>query len=367
MDVPGKGPSVRPDGEMNLTLLLYGAVSDPAMLQQGFYEAEIDGLKRDRRVVKVIVTNRLWDVWNKRYDGLVCYFYSYTAIAALIARIKGRPAIATGGGEQIFRSMAPNLLVYAVRLGLFFLSALFVRRILATSSSDCERMLQLLRFGKNKIELSFHGVNAAEFVSLDNYDAVRPPQSMITICGMDTKANVQRKGLFRAIDFLAQMCEHYPDATLTVIGRTTCGELVRDYALEKGVAGQLIFAGYVSEDDKFRLLLHHRFYIQLSEYEGFGIGALEALAFGCQVIHTNVGGLRDTIADYGIIASGAELETLDVRQLPIYSTPDWSVFINHMSQFEVQKRAETLLRALGYAREEVRKTSEEKGALGWRT
>ncbi len=348
---PTKERLARPAGENKLTLMLYGSVSDPTMLRQGFYEAEIEGLKSDPRVAEVIATNRLRDVWEKRYDGLVCYFYSYTAIAALIARVRRIPVIATGGGEQVFKAMAPNLFVYLVRLTFFYLSALFVRRLLATSSTDYIRMQKLLRFNKKKVKLSFHGVNAAELASPENFELVRPHHSMITICGMDTEANIRRKGLFKAIDFLALMSEHYSDTTLTILGRTTCKELVYDYANTKGISDRLIFAGYVSEDEKFRLLRQNRFYLQFSEYEGFGIGALEAIVLGCQVVHTNVGGLRDTIAGYGIIVDGNRLDGLDVRKLPGYYPPDWPAFAGHISQFDVKKRAVTLLQELGASEE----------------
>ena len=348
MDSTDIGPSARCDGEKKLTLLLYGAVSDPAMLRQGFYEAEVRGLESDQRVAEVMVTNRLRDVWHMRYDGLICYFYSYTAIAALLARLRGIPAVATGGGEQVFRAMASSRQTFILRVAAFIVSGLFAKRILATSRTDFREMQRLYPFDKSRIGLSYHGVSAASLASPKNFRQERPTHSMVTICNMDTEANIRRKGLRHAIKLLAKMRRHYLGASLTVIGRTTCSESVQQFADSLNVGEVIHFAGYVSEAEKFRLLQSHRFYVQLSEYEGFGIGALEAIALGCQPLHSNVGGLRDTLADYGTIIDPEKLDGFDVTVIPAYTPPDWVEFSRHIAQFGVAERADTILNALGF-------------------
>lgn len=325
-------------------ILLYAATREPNMLRQGFYAAEVEGLCREPLVADMQVTNRLTDVWAKDFDGLVCYFYSYTAFAAALARMKGKRVIATGGGEQVFRSMAPNFWIYCIRLLLFWLSLLFADRVLATSSEDYHRMLKLAWFKRSAIQLSFHGANAVDEIEKEHFLIPRAAGSMVTICGMDTPENIRRKGLLRAINLLADMLGRVPDASLTVIGRTTCAKIAYDYARELGCADRLHLVGYVSEEEKTKLLKTSRYYIQLSDYEGFGIGALEALAMGCQVVHSNVGGLRDTIAGYGLVAPLDVAIQLD-SGIP-YRIGDWNAFQLHMAQFTVSRRANSILKAL---------------------
>ncbi|RDV01468.1 glycosyltransferase [Sphingorhabdus pulchriflava] len=329
-----------------MRLLLYAAVPNPEMLCQGFYAAEVDGLRQQPDIVYVDVTNRLGDVWNLEYDGLISYFYSYTAFAALIARIRGKRVIATGGGEQLFRSMAPSFRVYMIRLVLFWLSLFCANRILATSSTDYERMRKVGWFRRSAITLSFHGARAVDLFHRCNFSSDRNPSSMITICGMDTEENIRRKGLLRAIDLLGYVRECDPKASLVVIGRTTCAHVVRNYAATRLCADAVKFVGYVSEEEKLLLLKNSRYYIQLSEYEGFGIGALEAMAMGCQVIHSNVGGLKDTVAQYGIILPLDSAPEVDVSQP--YNIDDWPEFESHMAQFTVNRRASAILDALKF-------------------
>lgn len=330
-----------------LRLLLYAAAPEPTMLRQGFYAAEVEGLCREPVVAEMQVTNHLFDIWVKDFDGLVCYFYSYTAFAAVVARLRGKFVIATGGGEQLFRSMAPNFTVYVIRLIFFWLSLLFVNKVLATSSEDYQRMRKLAWFRRSAIELSFHGANAVDRIDRANFLTPRAEGSMVTICGMDTIENIRRKGLLRAIDLLAHMKARMPAARLTVIGRTTCAKIAHDYAAQRGCADRLDLVGYVSEEEKISLLKAARFYIQLSDYEGFGIGALEALAMGCQVVHSNVGGLRDTIAGYGIVVPLDSIMEIDPA-IP-YNLGDWNAFEQHMLQFTVSRRANTILKALRLA------------------
>lgn len=344
-DTPAAG-AFSAKAEARKTLLLYAAVVDPGMLRQGFYAAEAAGLLQHPSVAKVLVTNRLEDVRKWDYDGVVSYFYSYSAFVALLARLRGKPVIATGGGEQVFRAMAPSLFTYIGRVALFWMTLFFANRILATSSTDYHRMRHLGWFRRSAIDLSFHSAEVVDRLDRANFDHVRPAGSMVTICGMDTAENMRRKGLFRAFELLGRTRRRIPGARLTVIGRTTCVEQAREEAARLGCGNAVDFVGYVSDEMKVETLRSSRYYVQLSEYEGFGIGALEALALGCEVVHSNVGGLRDSVADYGVVLLGGEPRDLDLAQP--YSIADWDMFEQHMAQFKVRRRADAILHALGF-------------------
>jgi glycosyltransferase involved in cell wall biosynthesis len=59
------------------------------------------------------------------------------------------------------------------------------------------------------------------------------------------------------------------------------------------------------------LLKRSKYYFQLSEYEGFGIGALEALASGNIVFHSGVGGLKEGMGPHGMLVK----DTSDFMQI----------------------------------------------------
>lgn len=329
--------------------MIYAAVPDADMLGQGFYAAEADGLGRCPGVAGVRLTNRLRDVARGDYDGLVSYFYSHSALAALFARWRGRPAIATGGGEQVFPELAGSRLRYLVRLIAFQATLLSASRVLATSTSDLDRMRAVAWFGRRKLSLSFHGAPALEDVAASPAPtpvAERPEGSFVTICGLDTPLNVMRKGMPEAIRLLARAAAECPSARLTIIGRPTCRGMVEEYARALDVAGRVVFAGYVDEAEKIALLRAHRYYVQLSVYEGFGIGAIEALAQGCQVIHSGVGGLVDTIADFGVIVPRDRVDQFSLDDVPGYAGYADARLRPHLAAFSPVTRAASIMRAL---------------------
>lgn len=326
------------------TVLIYAAVRDVRMLDQGFYAAEADGLRAHPGIAQVRLTNRLSDVARGDFHGLVSFFYSHSALACLLARLRGRPAVVTGGAEQVFPHLAGTGWRWLARLTAFRMTALFATRILATSTSDVARMRDIIWFGHEKLALSFHGAPAADHVVTTPLDG-RPAGSFVTICGLDTPANVARKGVLDAVDLLARAADECATAYLTIIGRTTCRSLVEDHARALGVVDRLRFAGYVAEEEKLTLLQNHRYYIQLSIYEGFGIGALEAIAQGCQVIHSGAGGLADTVAEFGVVVPRKRVRDFSLAELPRYH-PSASALTQHLARFSPKVRAGALFAAL---------------------
>lgn len=327
-------------------LLIYAAVPDERLLGQGFYAAEAAGLRSHPRVREVRLTNRLSVVARGEYDGLVSFFYSHSAVAASLARLRRRPAIATGGGEQLFPELAGSRWLYLARISAFRATALLASRILATSTSDLKRMRKTAWFGRSRLELSFHGASAADTVEVGRPLRDRPPASFVTICGLDTPLNVQRKGIPEALRLLAQVAQQCSSSRLTIIGRTTCRDMVEKHARELGVAERVSFAGYVDEQCKLELLRSHRYYVQLSIYEGFGIGALEALSQGCQVIHSGAGGLIDTISDFGVVLSREEIDGFSLDALPAYTGTSDQRLIRHLSVFRPMARGNAIIHAL---------------------
>lgn len=328
-------------------LLLFAAVPRRDMLGQGFYVAEADGLRASPDVRSVSATNSLADVRRAKVDGIISYFYSHTAAVGTIARMHRIPIVATGGCEQLIRDADTTASAYAARVAAFHACTAVVDRLLATSTEDYDRMRRVAVVGRDRIERSFHGVAAVERADPRHFAHPRAPASLVTIAGLDSALNVRRKGVLEAVDLLARFGAMTSSASLTIIGRTTCQEMVVAHARTLGVADRIHFAGYVTEEEKLALLHRSRFYVQLSDYEGFGIGALEALAHGCQVIHTNVGGLRDTLGDYGVVVQRSAVAEFDPTTVPPYAMPDWPRFTAHLAQFGVAHRATTILRALG--------------------
>lgn len=316
------------------SILLYARVPRASMLDQGFYADEANGLRAHEEVETVQVSRQFRDVLFGRYDTLLGYFFSFASLAALIALLRGKRTILTGGAEQLRREFAPHIFSYIGRILFFHLGLVIAKKILAVSTSDYERMRELAIIGKSKIILSYHGVPAVT-EQLGAVSTHRARASFVTICGLDSANNIRRKGLYEALNLIAQAMEHYPDAHLTIIGRDDRRDLVDAETARLGIGDRVSITGYISAVKKYELLRTHKYYVQLSHYEGFGIGALEALAQGCIVIHSNVGGLRDTVGDYGMVYDAQSIEHLEKAQAA-------SNLEQHLAQFSPKLRAQTI-------------------------
>ncbi len=165
---------------------------------------------------------------------------------------------------------------------------------------------------------------------------------------METKANVIRKGIDRALYVFEKLVANkkYADSKFVIIGKLGEGsdylrEIVENLRLEEYVS----FVGSISEEDKISLLKKSKYYFQLSSYEGFGISALEALAASNIVIHSGMGGLNDTIKSFGIkIDIQKNYENMTASILDLIEQFDYNKLIdgyNYIHEtFSLEKRRE---------------------------
>ena len=77
----------------------------------------------------------------------------------------------------------------------------------------------------------------------------------------------------------------------------------------------IVFHGSVTEDKKIDLFSQANIFVSASEYEGFGISAIEALASGTYVVLNNIPSFRTFINDpsYGMITDFSDIQkTADI-------------------------------------------------------
>jgi glycosyltransferase involved in cell wall biosynthesis len=63
----------------------------------------------------------------------------------------------------------------------------------------------------------------------------------------------------------------------------------------------VIFVGYVPDEDLMKLYNTTELFVFPSFYEGFGLPPLEAMACGCPVITSNTSSLPEVVGDAGIL------------------------------------------------------------------
>jgi glycosyltransferase involved in cell wall biosynthesis len=89
---------------------------------------------------------------------------------------------------------------------------------------------------------------------------------------------------------------------------------LKDLAYSLGLGETVRFLGYVSEEEKIRLLRTSWIHVLTSPKEGWGISALEAAACGTPTVASNSPGLRDAVQDgeTGVLVPHGNVERLSV-------------------------------------------------------
>ncbi|MFN8494625.1 MAG: glycosyltransferase [Caldilineaceae bacterium] len=104
---------------------------------------------------------------------------------------------------------------------------------------------------------------------------------------------ILEKGLLVLLRAMPSILLEHPNTRLLVVGEY--GDKMRDFTYELNIEKAIDFLGYVSEHQRDCLYQITDAMIIPSLYEPFGIVALEAMAFGCNVIASHIGGLGEVV------------------------------------------------------------------------
>jgi glycogen(starch) synthase len=135
------------------------------------------------------------------------------------------------------------------------------------------------------------------------------------------------KGVQTLVEALAQLRARGVTFTAVLCGRGSFEPKLRDLVAEHQLAGVVRFEGWISEDEKRRMLRSAGAAVVPSFYEPFGIVALEAIESGAPIVVSDVGGLREIAAsapgsmtfppgDAGALADSLE-EVLEATHDPV--------------------------------------------------
>ena len=90
------------------------------------------------------------------------------------------------------------------------------------------------------------------------------------------------------------------DCKLIMCGRGPEEKGLRRMASRLGLEDKVEFRGYVSEEEKNRLMDTCKVFVMPSLFESFGLAALEVLGHGRPLVFSDVNGLPETVGDGGI-------------------------------------------------------------------
>lgn len=174
--------------------------------------------------------------------------------------------------------------------------------LLGISRFSCEEAMELLSFPEQKLT-DISGAADEIFRPLDSLESFRKSLMerfglvrpfVMYAGGFDSRKNIA--ALIRAFAQLPAPIRQTHQ--LAIVGGAPAPEkeALQRVASEAGLAGsEVVFAGYVSDDDLVRLYNICALYAFPSLQEGFGLPALEAMSSGAVVIGSNTSSLPEVI------------------------------------------------------------------------
>jgi glycosyltransferase involved in cell wall biosynthesis len=121
---------------------------------------------------------------------------------------------------------------------------------------------------------------------------------------------VSRKGVDVALRALARLHERGRPLSLTICGDGPARDRLEAMSRELNVADDVNFRGWTEPDELAALYQKSQAALIPSRKEPFGIVVLEAIAGGCPVVASNVGGLPEAVGDCGLLVESENPEVL---------------------------------------------------------
>jgi glycosyltransferase involved in cell wall biosynthesis len=177
------------------------------------------------------------------------------------------------------------------------------QKIIAISENTKQDLIKLYGVEAEKISVVYHGVGSKIFndqISISNKilnsnDQAEEPY-LLYVGRIETKKNIQ--GILEAYKILKE--KYHVPHELVLAGSPGYGYEALRRALRACSGNNVRELGYVSEEEKWRLLSNTEAFLFPSFYEGFGIPVLEAQTMGVPVV-TSLGSCLPEVAGQGAL------------------------------------------------------------------
>ena len=244
----------------------------------------------------------------KDYDVVHVHGLGYFSdLLALTKWIHKKPLVlSTHGGIFHTGSLGPAKKIYFNKIQKMHLKRF--DKIVAVSKEDEKLFSRIVP--KGKLALISNGIDYEKYSALAK--AKKNPNLFVTI-GRISK-NKRLDNLIKAFSYLAK---ENRSRKLYIIGEDF-DNLVPDlrYLVKKlNIWKNVIFTGKVTESKKIKFLKSAGYFLSASEYEGFGISVLEAIAAGCVPLLNSIQPFRSMAGNNLVDYSNTEAASKKIKLL----------------------------------------------------
>jgi glycosyltransferase involved in cell wall biosynthesis len=227
---------------------------------------------------------------REEFDVVVENMTPYPTLTVLLAKLFDVPIVAVQHefhGRDSLEMYDP--VTARIQLVVQHILRLFEYDAIVVPASHAERQLRSYGVATECIEVVPNGIDH-EAYSRPEVD--REPGRLVTVGRL-----CERKGQADLLRAFARLHEADPDVHLDVVGKGPQRAQFQRLAGELGVADAVTFHGFVSHDEKVRLLNRATVFVFASRQEGFGLAVLEAMAAGLPVVARRLPVYREFFED----------------------------------------------------------------------
>jgi glycosyltransferase involved in cell wall biosynthesis len=204
-----------------------------------------------------------------------------------------------------------------------------------------EQINNLFSTSWDKIEVIPNGIDGSKFQGEFGYKEIRKryaedDEKIVFFIGR----HVHEKGIQVLIDSIPSILEAYEKIKFVIGGDGPMTLELRDRVQRMKLNHKVIFTGYMEEEDKINSYKVADAAIFPSLYEPFGIVVLEAMAAGCPVVASDIGGITEIInhKTTGMKFMSSSISSLKENLISVLMDKELSSRLTTNGKLEIEKR-----------------------------
>lgn len=231
-------------------------------------------------------------VLGRKFDLVICGHINLLPFAFVASRRSGAKLALVIHGIDAWTPHRSNLINRLAKR---------INTVVAVSNLSLERFLNWAKPG------NYQQAIIPNTIDLTRYTPGARPQSLVERYSLVGKkvlltmgrlaAHERYKGVDEVLELMPSLLQKLPELVYLIVGDGDDRARLELKARQLGVANQVIFAGYILNEDK---QAHYRLadvYVMPSRGEGFGIVFLEAMASGIPVVASKLDGGREAVRE----------------------------------------------------------------------
>ena len=200
----------------------------------------------------------------------------------------------------------------------------FVYRVVGVSEHTAQNLHHYEKIPLRKISVIYNGIDRAIRNIPMNVPQKRKELGIVNsgpVIGLGVRLS-QQKGITFLLDAMPQIVEHFPEITLVIAGSGHLEKELKEKTVSLNLHRNVLFTGL--RTDMQEVLRLFDCYVLPSLWEGLPMVLLEAIAIGCPVVATDVGGNRSIIqtGKNGILVKPGDSTALANAVIAILNNPE---------------------------------------------